>query len=171
MTTSPKANKRTVPSKDSIIDELTELSASILTEIEKMRESDTKISGIKFLRSVNKQIGVIKGHANRIKERKKIVRAPGAVCWFKKPVPISKELSVFCGWKKDDLKSRTDVTRYICDYIKEKDLQNPEDRRKIIPDPKLKKLLGYNPKTDDPLTYPLIQRYMKVQEHFVKVEG
>jgi chromatin remodeling complex protein RSC6 len=74
-------------------------------------------------------------------------------------------MAKFTGWNHDELKSRVDVTKYICKYIRDNNLQNPEDRRQIIADKKLAKLLDFNPEKDDkPLTYYRIQTYMK--KHF-----
>ena len=85
-----------------------------------------------------------------------------------KPVKISKEMTDFTGWAPDELKSRVDVTKYICGYIREKDLQNPKDRRQIQPDTKLQALLHLSKKDlkDEPLTYYTLQK--KIQGHFVK---
>ena len=74
-------------------------------------------------------------------------------------------MAQFTGWNQKDLKSRVDVTKYICNYIKDNDLQNPSDRRQILADSKLSKLLKYDSKTSDPLTYYKIQTYMK--PHFL----
>ena len=87
---------------------------------------------------------------------------------FEKPVPISSELARFCHWSDEDLKSRVDVTKFICDYIAEHNLQNPDDRRQIRPDNKLKKLLGYDPKKQDVLRYYTIQTCLKDRGHFLK---
>ena len=60
--------------------------------------------------------------------------------------------------------ARTEVTRYIIEYIKKEELQNKEDRRKIEADVKLKKLLEITEKEE--LTYFNLQKYMN--KHFVK---
>ena len=85
---------------------------------------------------------------------------------FLKPVQISKELAAFTSWAHSQPRSRVDVTKYICNYIKTHDLQDPSDRRiiKVEEDPKLKKLLNYNT-GDQPLTYYTLQTYLKT--HFV----
>ena len=85
-----------------------------------------------------------------------------------KPVNISNEMSSFTGWEKDELKSRVDVTKYICGYIRDNDLQNPDDRRQIVPDKKLTNLLKLNKKglAEEPLTYYSLQK--KIQPHFIK---
>ena len=58
--------------------------------------------------------------------------------------------------------ARTEVTKYIIKYIQENNLQNPENKREILPDNDLKQLLN-NKK--EPVTYFSIQRLMN--PHFV----
>jgi chromatin remodeling complex protein RSC6 len=61
-----------------------------------------------------------------------------------KPVAISKEIAEFAGWNPDELHSRVDVTKSICDYIKTKGLQKTSNRKNIIPDDVLKTLLRWD---------------------------
>ena len=97
-----------------------------------------------------------------MKQKKRTARKGNQNSGFLKPVKISKEMAKFTGWKSSDLKSRVQVTKYICDYIKKHDLQNPEDRREIVPDAKLRKLLDFDPKkSDQPLRYYSLQTYLK----------
>jgi chromatin remodeling complex protein RSC6 len=82
---------------------------------------------------------------------------------FLKQVAISKEMAKFIGCDPTELKSRVDVTKHICNYVKEHGLQNPNDKREIIPDAKLKKLLRVQ-KGDPALTYYRVQS--KLKPHF-----
>ena len=82
---------------------------------------------------------------------------------FLKQVPISSEMAKFIGCASSDLKSRVEVTKSICSYIKDNNLQNPADKRQIMPDAKLKKLLRVK-SSDDPLTYYRVQS--KIKHHF-----
>ena len=76
-------------------------------------------------------------------------------------------MAKFTGWNATELKSRVDVTKYLCNYIKEHNLQNPEDKRQIIPDAKLAKLIKYDSKKEnEPLRYYSLQRFLK--PHFLK---
>ena len=83
---------------------------------------------------------------------------------FAKPTEISSELCTFLDVADDQLLARTEVTKRITTYIKENDLQNPENRREIFPDDKLRKLV--NMEHDDKLTYFNLQRCIK--HHFPK---
>ncbi len=58
---------------------------------------------------------------------------------FMKPVQPSEALAAIVG--KGPM-PRTEITKKLWDYIKKNKLQDDEDRRKINPDEKLKKVLG-----------------------------
>ena len=68
--------------------------------------------------------------------------------------------------------ARTDVTSHISKYIREHNLQNPEERREIVPDATLRKIFSEPTEVSkrDPsklvFTYLQLQRY--VNEHFQK---
>lgn len=95
------------------------------------------------------------------KKRKSGNRAPSG---FVKPADISDELAKFLGKPKGTQLARTEVTREINTYIRDHKLQDPQNRRRILPDSKLKKLLKL--KSSDELTYFNLQRYMS--PHFPK---
>ena len=88
-------------------------------------------------------------------------RAPSG---FAKPALISKELCSFLGQPEGTEMARTEVTKHLTSYIKEHNLQDSENKRKIVPDAKLKKLLNLT--ASDEVTYFNLQKYMKV--HFPK---
>ena len=158
--------KRRVPTKESIIQGFDELVSSIDEEIVRLRESAGKAKGVKFLRSLGKKVKTLRGHSVRVmKQKQKTNRKNNTNSGFLKPVHISEEMAKFTGWNNTDLRSRVDVTKYICKYIRDNGLQNPSDRRQIVADKKLAKLLDFNPEKDEkPLTYYRIQTYMK--KHF-----
>jgi upstream activation factor subunit UAF30 len=58
---------------------------------------------------------------------------------------ISDELATFLGMGKR--MARTEIVKMLWDYIKENDLQNPENKREIILDDKLKKVFGKDVKS------------------------
>lgn len=163
---SSNPKKRLVPTKESILGVFDELVASIDEEINRLRESSGKAKGVKFLRSLGKKVKTLRGYSVRVmKQKQRTNRKNNTNSGFLKPVHISSDMAKFTGWNTNDLKSRVDVTKYICKYIRDNNLQNPEDRRQIIADKKLTNLLGFNPDNDNkPLTYYRIQTYMK--KHF-----
>ena len=166
-TEKPPRQPRQVPTRDTVEKEFDDLISFIEGEVEKLRDSNTKSKGVKFLRTVNKRVKTLKSHTLRVAKQKTVTRRNNTNSGFLKPVQISKDLSKFTGWNQDELKSRVEVTKYICNYIKEKDLQDPEDRRKIRveEDQNLKKLLKFDGKDKKPLTYYSLQTYLK--SHFL----
>lgn len=88
-------------------------------------------------------------------------RAPSG---FVKPTRISDELAKFLGKTVGTEMARTEVSKEINAYIREKGLQDKENGRKIHPDASLSKLLALT--AADELTYFNLQRYMK--HHFLK---
>uniref|UniRef100_A0A6C0LD12 DM2 domain-containing protein n=1 Tax=viral metagenome TaxID=1070528 RepID=A0A6C0LD12_9ZZZZ len=105
------------------------------------------------------------------KKQKRVVNPdiPRKLGALEKPVPISEELAEFLGLTKGEMYSRQKVTQGVNKFIKDNDIQNPENRRYILlesePGLKLKSLLR---DPDQPLTFFNIQRYLK--PHYPKVE-
>lgn len=133
----------------------------------------TQINGLRTqITALSSQIRAIRARSERelrlaqkvTKRRKNPNRKPSG---FVKPALISPELATFLNKPKGSEMARTDVTREINAYIKEHNLQNPENRRFINPDAKLRKLLKLG-KTDE-LSYFNLQKYMS--PHFTKVEA
>lgn len=84
---------------------------------------------------------------------------------FAKPTPLSDELCKFLSVPAGTNMARTDVTRRINDYIKEHNLQDPENKRKINPDAQLATLVTES-EDDSPLTYFNLQS--RIKHHFLK---
>ena len=162
--------KRVAPTRDSVIATFDDIIASIEKEIEVLRDSSNKTKGVKFLRTLGKKVKGLKSQASRIiSKRNPSQRKTGTntSSGFLKPVAISKDIAKFAGWDVKEKKSRVAVTKALCDYIKEHKLQNEKDKRQILPDAKLCKLLNYDPKTaSQPLTYFHLQSLLK--NHFIK---
>jgi chromatin remodeling complex protein RSC6 len=122
----------------------------------------TQITGlikqVKLLeKNCNKRMRVLEKEAN--KNKLKGNRKPSG---FAVPGKISSELCKFMNKPNGYEAARTEVTKYIIKYIQEKNLQNPDNKREILPDNQLKQLLN-NKK--EPVTYFSIQRLMN--PHFV----
>jgi len=169
----PKATKkRRVVDRESVFASFDALQKQVEDEIDAVRSASdkTRVSGVKFLRSLNKSLKQLKKDTARAmkQKRKNPNRAKNTSSGFMKPVAISGEMSKFTGWNSDELKSRVDVTKYICGYIRDNNLQNPDDRRQIVPDKKLQALLKLDKKSlkEEPLTYYSLQK--KIQPHFIK---
>lgn len=85
---------------------------------------------------------------------------------FAKPTKISDELAEFLNLEKGSLLARTDVTRLINQYIVKNNLQDPKDRRHIIPDDSLRNIMQLEKDSTENVTYFNLQRFIK--HHFMK---
>ena len=157
-------------SEETVVQSFADLVTLINMEIATSTVAGTRTTTNKFLRVINKNIKLLEVHTLRvikqnIRKPKKTVTKNNS--GFLKPVGISADMAKFTGWNPEELHSRVEVTKYICNYIKENGLQDPQDRRMIKPDGKLQKLLGYESKSsDDPLRYYSLQTHLK--QHFPK---
>jgi len=77
---------------------------------------------------------------------------------FAKPAKIVPDLCDFVGVPHGSEMSRTDVTRKITAYIREHQLNKPENKRFILPDPKLRKIL--NVKEGEEVSYFSLQKLL-----------
>ena len=59
-----------------------------------------------------------------------------------KPLTLSKDLSDLLGTKKDEKLSRPQVVKRLWAYLKEKNLQDPENKQFFTPDQKMKPIFG-----------------------------
>ena len=154
---------RRVVNNEEIEKSFDELYNSLETELKSLREDKTHSVGIRYLRSLARQVKNLKADCFRLLSRK--VRKPSARngnSGFMKSVKITSDMAKFCNFKADQLVSRVDVTKAICNYVKEKNLQNPADRRQFTPDEKLATLLGVK----EVITYYTLQKH--IQKHFPK---
>ena len=109
-------------------------------------------------KSVNKKIKLLEKEAK--KNRNKGNRKPTG---FASPSKISKDLCNFMDVKEGTMMARTDVTKYIINYIKENNLQGVNNKKVIQPDKALKSLL--KPENNE-VSYFTLQKYMN--KHFIK---
>jgi len=176
-TTTPKTTKSKTPEVDVV---LTKTDAPVetteTTELSTMTEGFTEF--LSNLQSLTTVIASLKSEfralekrsvrelkaaqkANAKRKRKSTNRAPSG---FVKPTLISNELAGFLNKPVGTEMARTEVTREINGYIREHNLQDKENGRKINPDKKLASLLKIQ--SGDELTYFNLQRYMS--PHFAK---
>lgn len=137
---------------------------SALAKTRKDKVSSSNLNElVKSLNSIKKPIDKLA----RSKPPRKQINIDGNRNGFLKPVPISDELAKFLNCEPGSMKSRVEVTRAICEYIDKNKLQNPANRREIVVDPTLQKLLSYDPAVETtPLQYYIVQS--RIQRHFVK---
>ena len=123
-----------------------------------------KESGItpRLLVTINKQLDQIKKHSyGKKRQLAGTVRNSG----LEKVMTISRDLADFSGWDASVPKSRVEITRLICAYIKDHDLQNKDNKKEILLDSALANLLQVEERS---ITYPHIQKHIGklfVKEH------
>lgn len=148
-TTSTESTEK--PLGDTLINDITDKISSVQLELKSIQQT------LKLLvKEYDKQKKVI---AKVQKKRDNAKKSPSG---FAKPCKISDELCKFVDIPLGSEKSRTDITRYINAYVKEKNLNNPENRREFFPDDKLRAIL--NVKQDEKVTYFILQRL--IAHHF-----
>ena len=163
----PVAGTKRVVDKNSILTDFDTILSQLDENVNVIRENKTKSAiNIKDIRGIQKQLRQLRSDVNRqIRNKRKLSTEQIASSGFMKPVNVSSDMCKFASWKSGEMHSRVEVTKFICNYIKQKDLQNPEDRRQIKADDKLSKLLKLDKNSSEPLTYYSLQRH--IQQHFV----
>lgn len=119
-------------------------------------------TGVKFLRTVASRVKQLKKDAVRVMDAPK--KRPRTTTTtnggFLKAHRVSEQMAQFAGWSADELKSRVQITKSICEYVKKNDLYEPGKRKNILPDAKLRDLLQYDPTVNgnEPLTFFYLQK-------------
>lgn len=80
------------------------------------------------------------------------------------PMSVSPALRKFLKLGSEELISKKDVMGRISSYVKEKDLQLKDNRRKFKPNSALRKLFGISAKKTAPMTFVEINKY--ISHHF-----
>lgn len=91
------------------------------------------------------------------------IKANRKPCGFARPTSVSDEMCVFLSIPTGTEVSRTTVTRALIQYIKDKNLQNPVNKKQILPDETLYSLFGEDARHQI-LTYFTMQKF--VNHHF-----
>lgn len=128
----------------------------LIDELQQWRSKITlTISQVKAMqRNVEKEL-----KNTEKKQKKKTNKPKREPSGFAKPTEISQQLCDFLNKPYGTEMARTEVTKYINEYIKSNNLQQTQDKRKIVPDNKLSQLLGC--KKNDEVTYFNLQKWMK----------
>lgn len=142
---------------DNLLDEFTTIQNSL--SLFKMNITTIQ-SQLKTLeKRVKKEMKAVeKGRKQKLVQKK----SPSG---FAKPTNVTKELCDFMNCPEGSKIARTEVTKALVEYIKSHNLLKNSETSKnvIVPDEKLKKLLGL-PNIEEDLTYFSIQKYMN--KHF-----
>ena len=150
--------------KEDIQQKWDELFEIYKNELKVKKTSEQNVSLLKFLTSLkNDTFKALKLKTRNVSTTDKNNSG------FMKPVNVSDELRSFIDINNSDPITRVLITQKLCQYIKENNLQKPEDKREIIPDEKMKKLFDIQPNESEKLTYYSMQR--RVQKHIFKLEA
>ena len=128
-----------------ILTKLTNLKKTVTTIQTDIRVLETKI------KRDNKKL-------NKKKERNKKVSG------FATPSKISENLCDFLGKEKGTTMARTEVTKYLHEYIKKNSLQLEENKTLIVPDKNLKNLFNLEDEEKE-IHFFNLQKYMN--QHFL----
>jgi chromatin remodeling complex protein RSC6 len=114
------------------------------------------------LRTLGKEYNKLKSKANRKKKKSNGVNSGG----LSKPQNISDDMCKFMGVPSGTQKSHNEVSKYIHNYIEEKQLKNPDNKKQILPDSKLAELL----KPGKGVVVDYFKNFKSLlQPHFLKV--
>ena len=127
---------------------------------------DVRAIGKKLQQVHNKEVkqlqSAIKSGGRR---RKNVPKDPNAPKRTPKgiagPGPLSPELAAFLQVEPETLLARTEVIKRLAAYIKTHNLQNPQDKRLIVPNKALEQLLKFPPDFDEAISYFNLQRLLK----------
>merc|ERR1711871_1001455 len=147
-----KPKVETAPVADNTVVEADTSSNSFADLLRKLNDVTSLLASVKQeARALEKRLTRELKVAQKTAQKKKTGKGNRAPSGFVKPTLITDELAAFLGRDKGTEMARTDVTREINKYIREHDLQDKSNGRKINPDNKLATLLKLGKK--DELTY------------------
>ena len=139
------------------VDQLNSLVEKYVSEHKESKNNDLS----RFLKNLEKGLKKVKIHVQKIGKNKNSSSTNTNIqSGFQKPVKISEAVAQFTGWDVNQPRARVEVTNYVCEYVKQNNLQSPEDRRIIVADAKLTTLLDYSQERDGNLTYATIQKLL-----------
>lgn len=172
--------------KEEVIELFEKMIRDIDEEILNSKSASTKTkTNSAFLRKQKRELKTLMTVSKKLLKNK-TKRQPNSNknSGFCKPVKVSDEMAQFMNLEDEKICSRVDVTRFICNYIRDKKLQDPSNGRVIHPDEHLTKILGYKQYELDEngkeikldkdgneikpaqVTYYNMQKYLKDKEHF-----
>jgi chromatin remodeling complex protein RSC6 len=134
--------------------------AELNAQISEMRDVFSLLE--KKTKKLNHVIEMVIKKEQKTTSKSKRDRKP---CGFAVSAKVTPEMCEFMGREDGTLISRIEITKYLNLYIKEKGLENPENKQIIIPDEKLWKILGDEAR-EEKITHFTIQKYLN--KHFVK---
>ena len=132
--------------------------ASLFQNIE--QQVNTANNTIKFLKTNIKELNKLyKQEVRKLGKYKKKTKRGNNKSGINKPNPVPQKIKDLLNLEDDVLMSRIEITKGIYGYIKENDLQHPDDRRTVIPNDELKQLFSLE--DDEEISFYNIQTYIK----------
>lgn len=144
-----------------IVDKSTALIDSLITTLQSRISADRAL--LSEVRTLKKTVASERRQYLKVVNKYNKRRTGNRRNGFQVPTPISSQMAKFVGVPSGSEMARTEVTKFVHSYIKQKNLQNPKNGQEIFPDSKLKKLLYAG---DESVTYFKLQTYLK--PHFLK---
>lgn len=154
------------PSISSVVERLREIRARLADEL-KAVIADTLVAAkaaAKQVKEAGKRKRVKKDVADMTPEEKAAWELRRSKNAFLKPRALSPELCAFMQLAAGSQRSQTEVTKFVANYVKANSCFDPSNKRRIIPDGVLSRLLKVTDK--DTVTYLNLQSYLKT--HFLK---
>lgn len=127
---------------------------------------DNLIQIKKNITVVQNQIKTLESRVKKDQDKqKKNKQRKKTISGFAKPSKISDQLCEFMGMEKGTELARTEVTKYLHEYIKKNSLQVETNKTLIVPDTNLKTLLALEDDVSKEIHFFSLQKYMN--KHFV----
>lgn len=116
---------------------------------------------------IQNQIKNLEGRVKKEQEKQKKTKQQRkkTISGFAKPTKISDQLCEFMGIETGTELARTEVTKYLHEYIKKNSLQVESNKTLIVPDNNLKNLLELEDDVSKEIHFFSLQKYMN--KHFV----
>ena len=150
-----KTSKKT--GKQKLCKEVGEGIDKLLESLSEDLDNDKFGAADKLVKKYFKELVKLGAKTKKLQKKPATEGAKNSQSGFSKPMRVSAEMANFAGWNPAELKSRNEVNKAMCEYIKSHELQSPNDKRNIIPDAKLAGILRYN--SEVPLTFASMQKY------------
>jgi chromatin remodeling complex protein RSC6 len=149
-----------------VVDRIRELRSRLANDLKEII-ADTLLAAkasAKQVKEAGKKRRVKKDVADMTPEEKAAWELRRSKNAFLKPRGLSTELCSFMKLPAGSQRSQTEVTKFVSTYVKENSCFDPSNKRRIIPDGVLSRLLKVTDK--DTVTYLNLQSFLKV--HFLK---
>ena len=156
-------NVQEAPDLFNYSDEFTTIKSTLVDALSLIKTLTTTVTALERRVARDKKVA-----DKKMRRKVKKVRDPNAPpTGFQKPIEVSDELRKFLSLAPEELIPRTQVTSRINEYCKKHGLQKEEDKRILMPDTTLSKLLRL--KKGDHLTFFNLQKHLK--HHYPNKEG